>query len=202
MPDDGTIGVRVIADEVITRSAIEACIRAAPGLALVPADDPPTSSSELGSPVRRVLVLDADDHPDVLDKVRRLGEGHDAVVVLGRRLPAVLVRQIVQSGIDAVVSKRASIDELLAVVRRTAAGEDHVDPRLAASALRAEACPLTPRERDVLRLVDRSLSTRRCAAELHLAEGTVRNLISSAVRKVGSPDRGRAASDARDLGWI
>ena len=120
-----------------------------------------------------------DDHPDVVDAARRLREGHDAVVVLGRRLPAVLVRQIVQSGIDAVVSKRAGIDELLAVVRRTAAGEDHVDPRLAATVLRAEACPLTARERDVLRLVERSLSTRRCAAELHLAEGTVRNLISS-----------------------
>lgn len=202
MSTDGTIDVCVVADEVLTRSAIEACIRVTPGLRAVAIHESAKPPSEPGPPLRSVLVIDADDHPDVVDAARRLREGHDAVVVLGRRLPAVLVRQIVQSGIDAVVSKRASIDELLAVVRRTAAGEDHVDPRLAATVLRAEACPLTARERDVLRLVDRSLSTRRCAAELHLAEGTVRNLISSAVRKVGAPDRGRAASDARDLGWI
>jgi two-component system response regulator DesR len=200
--NDGTIGVRVVADEALTRSAIEMCIRAAPGLSPVPGRDPLAPHSATGPRHRSVLIIDADDYPDVADAARRLREGHDAVVVLGRRLPAVLVRQIVQSGIDAVVSKRASIDELLAVVRRTAAGEDHVDPRVAATVLRAEACPLTARERDVLRLVDRSLSTRQCAAELHLAEGTVRNLISSAVRKVGAPDRGRAASDARDLGWI
>ncbi|OII26351.1 LuxR C-terminal-related transcriptional regulator [Frigoribacterium sp. MCBA15_019] len=192
----------MVADDVLTRSAIEACIRVTPGLTPVTMHDPAKPASEPGPPPRSVLVIDADDHPDVVDDARRLRQGHDAVVVLGRRLPAVLVRQIVRSGIGAVVSKRASIDELLAVVRRTAAGEDHVDPRLAATVLRAEACPLTARERDVLRLVDRSLSTRQCAAELHLAEGTVRNLISSAVRKVGAPDRGRAASDARDLGWI
>jgi two-component system response regulator DesR len=202
MPEDRTIGIRVVAEEVLTRSAIEACVRAAPGLTLIPAEHPPKPSSEPGLDLRKVLVLDADDHPDVVDTARRLRGGADAVVVLGRRLPAVLVREIVRSGVEAVVSKRASVDELLAVVRRAATGEAHVDPRLAAEVLRAGACPLTPREHDVLRLVDRSFSTRRCAAELHLAEGTVRNLISSAVRKVGAPDRGRAASEARDLGWI
>ena len=198
-----TIDVTVVSGDELTRSAIERCLHVAPGVA-AGAGSPPASPSVYGGrPRRRVAVLDVDDHPgDIVLAAGRLHDAHDAVVMIGRRLPPALVRRSVQAGIDAVVSKSCGVDELLVVIRRVARGQSHVAPRVAADVLLAEVCPLTSREVDVLRLLDRALSTRQCAAELNLAEGTVRNLASSAVRKTGAAERSAAASRARDLGWI
>ena len=55
-----------------TRSAIEACIRVTPGLKAVAIHDSAKPCSEPGPPPRSVLVIDADDHPDVVDAARRL----------------------------------------------------------------------------------------------------------------------------------
>jgi luxR family two component transcriptional regulator len=45
----------------------------------------------------------------------------------------------------------------------------------------------------VAELVGRGLSNREIAAELHLAEGTVKNHISALLRKTQVPDRTRLA---------
>ena len=39
-------------------------------------------------------------------------------------------------------------------------------------------------------------------ATLHLSEGTVRNYLSEAMRKVGAPNRTAAARLARERGWL
>jgi ABC-2 type transport system ATP-binding protein len=44
--------------------------------------------------------------------------------------------------------------------------------------------------------------TRRHLAALHLAEGTVRNYLSSAIAKLGVRNRTEAAAIARERGWL
>ena len=49
---------------------------------------------------------------------------------------------------------------------------------------------------------EEGLSTARISAEIHLAEGTVRNYLSSAIAKLGARNRTEAAATARDRGWL
>jgi len=61
---------------------------------------------------------------------------------------------------------------------------------------------LTEREREVLRLVARGLSNREIGSQLHLAEGTIKNHVTSILDKLGVRDRTQAALRAREMGWI
>lgn len=56
-----------------------------------------------------------------------------------------------------------------------------------------EETPLTPRERDVVRLVAQGYDNKEIATELYLAEGTVRNQISKILEKLLLKDRTQLA---------
>jgi two-component system response regulator DesR len=62
--------------------------------------------------------------------------------------------------------------------------------------------PLTERERDVLRAAAEHGTAAEIARHLFLAEGTVRNYLSVAIRKVGARNRAEAIGIARDKGWL
>jgi two-component system response regulator DesR len=111
------------------------------------------------------------------------------------------LRRALDSGVSAYVLKDAPIDQLVDVVRRVHAGERVVDPQLAMAAWDA-ADPMTDRERDVLRLAADGLPNGDIAVRLHLAEGTVRNYLSTAISKLGVRNRIEAARLARDRGWL
>jgi two-component system response regulator DesR len=204
--------VRVAAADALTASALESCIRAAPGLAVGgsrPADrgantGPSTDTTRHTARRRRALLVIDLDHwvSAALDEAEgAVSSGHQ-VVVLAHRLPPALVRRCVRAGVHAVVAKRLTVPELLAVIVRVAEGEKYVDPRAAAEALAHAECPLTRRERDVMRLIELGGGSSDVADRLHLAVGTVRNLVASACRKIGEPDRTRAAAEALERGWL
>jgi hypothetical protein len=44
--------------------------------------------------------------------------------------------------------------------------------------------------------------TSDTASQLHLAEGTIRNYLSSAIAKLGVRNRAEAATIARERGWL
>ncbi len=58
------------------------------------------------------------------------------------------------------------------------------------------------RERAVLGLVSRGLSNKEIADKLYLAEGTVKNHVSTILMKIGARDRTQAALTARKLGLL
>jgi two-component system response regulator DesR len=62
--------------------------------------------------------------------------------------------------------------------------------------------PLTDRERELLRAVAEGASNAQIAARLFLAEGTVRNYLSSATAKLGAPNRTQVAKTAQARGWL
>jgi DNA-binding NarL/FixJ family response regulator len=61
---------------------------------------------------------------------------------------------------------------------------------------------LTEREHDILVLVARGSSNRQIAENLFLAEGTVKNHLSSIFGKLGVRDRTQAALKAKELGLV
>ena len=62
--------------------------------------------------------------------------------------------------------------------------------------------PLSEREIEILRLMAGGYSNREIAGAVHLAEGTVKNHISSVLSKLGVRDRTRAVLKAVDLGYL
>ncbi|GAA1301620.1 response regulator transcription factor [Pseudonocardia xinjiangensis] len=111
------------------------------------------------------------------------------------------LRRALESGVSGYVLKDAPVDQLVDTVRRVHAGQRVVDPALAVAAWDG-ADPMTDRERDVLRLAAEGLPNSDIAAHLHLAEGTVRNYLSTAITKLGVRNRIEAARVARDRGWL
>jgi two-component system response regulator DesR len=61
---------------------------------------------------------------------------------------------------------------------------------------------LTAREEDVLRAAQTHETTADIAAALYLSEGTVRNYLSAAIRKLGVRNRTEAIDLAVDQGWL
>jgi two-component system response regulator DesR len=112
------------------------------------------------------------------------------------------VQRAMAVGVAGFVLKDAPVEALAAAIRRCAAGEDVIDPGLAARALRAGPCPLSPRENDILAGCAKGLSTAEIATRLWLSEGTVRNRISEILGKLGVRNRAEAVQIAREHGWL
>lgn len=170
------------------------------------------------------VVATAPDGPSALAAVRRhrpdvlltdvempgLSGLDVAAALAGTRVRVVVVttfarsgylRRALDAGVSGYVLKDAPVERLAEVVRRVHAGERVVDPALAVAAWGA-ADPMTDRERDVLRLAAEGLPNAEIAARLHLADGTVRNYLSTAITKLGARNRTEAARLARDQGWL
>lgn len=86
--------------------------------------------------------------------------------------------------------------------------KQEADSRLAEGLRRQEqanaglAEPLSRREREVLLLIGEGLSNRKIANRLNLAEGTVKNYVSSLIGKLNVQDRTQAALLSRELGLL
>ena len=88
------------------------------------------------------------------------------------------------------------------MIRRVHGGSRYVDPALAADALTAPECPLTPRELEVLRLAEQDTPVAVIARHTHLSNGTVRNYLAAAVSKLGVTNRAEAIRTAYEHGWL
>jgi two-component system response regulator DesR len=112
------------------------------------------------------------------------------------------LRRAMEAGASGFLVKDGPVEELAAAIRRVLAGEQVVDPALAAAALSAGPNPLTERERDVLSAAADGSTVADIAGRLHLSESTVRNYLSAAIGKTGSRNRIEAVRQARQSGWL
>ena len=164
----------------------------------------------------RALAAALDARPDValLDIELPGRSGLDVAADLRARLPECRVlmlttfgrpgylRRAMEAGARGFLLKDAPVEELASAIRKVLAGQQVVDPALAAAALSAGPNPLTTRERDVLRAADGGTTVADIAARLFLSESTVRNYLSSAIGKTGTRNRIEAAQTARQNGWL
>ncbi|MFA7266974.1 MAG: response regulator transcription factor [Candidatus Nanopelagicales bacterium] len=112
------------------------------------------------------------------------------------------LRRAISNGALGFILKDAPPATLIDAIKRTAAGERIVDPDLAVSALEHGQSPLTARETEVLALSRTVTSSAALASQLHLSEGTVRNLLSSVNQKLHATSRAQAAQIAESHGWL
>ena len=152
-----------------------------------------------------IVLLDLEMPPtDGIYAAQRIladNPGTKAILITRHARPGVLKRALT-SGIVGFIPKSTPVSALASVIRNIAAGQRYVDPDIAAAALTADRCPLTPRELDVLRMTRQNHPIQHLAHTLHLAEGTVRNYLSTAMTKLDAPSRHAAAEIAWEHGWI
>ena len=122
-----------------------------------------------------------------------------------------------RAGAAGYLLKASPSGKLCEAIRLAARGESFLEPsvtakvvgefaRMGGRAARRTAPPLaeplSSRERDVLRLLAEGRSNKEIAAELGIAEGTVKNHMSNVLGKLGALDRTQAALRARELDLI
>jgi two-component system response regulator DesR len=112
------------------------------------------------------------------------------------------MRRALALGASGFLLKDAPAGELAAAIRAVAAGRSAIDPTLAAAAIVEGESPLTPREHEVLAAAASHDTAADIAARLHLSEGTVRNYLSAAIRKLGVRNRREAIELANEKGWL
>jgi two-component system response regulator DesR len=98
--------------------------------------------------------------------------------------------------------KDAPAEQLADAIREVHAGLRVIDPGLAAEAIADGVSPLTERERDALSAGRNQATAAEIAGQLYLSEGTVRNYLSSAIRKLRARNRAEAVRIAVEKGWI
>lgn len=138
-----------------------------------------------------------------LDVAQELGRRGDTtrVLIITTFARSGYLRRAMDAGVAGYVLKDAPIADLVSALRRVHAGERVVAAELAMAAWDS-ADPLTPRERELLHEVTTGASNADIAARLNLAEGTVRNYLSTAMAKLGARNRSEAARTARERGWL
>lgn len=112
------------------------------------------------------------------------------------------LRRAIEAGVDGFMLKDAPANQLADAIREVNAGGRVIDPGLAAAAIADGVSPLTEREHDVLAAAATHGTAAEIAASLYLSEGTVRNYLSAAIRKLGARNRAEALRIAEEKGWL
>jgi DNA-binding NarL/FixJ family response regulator len=132
---------------------------------------------------------------ELVRELRQTGDSRPAVIIAARAEPG-LNDTAREAGAQGSVLKRGSVDELLTALRRVAAGGEAYDSRHPRRPQGRAA--LSPREREVLRLLATGATNRQIAASLALGEETVKTLLSRTYDKLGVSRRAEAVAAAHE----
>ncbi|MEU6642344.1 response regulator transcription factor [Saccharomonospora sp. NPDC046836] len=207
-------------DQTIVRQGIRSLLELSPELLVV-------GEAADGD---EALAVVAQESPDVLLLDLRMPR-RDGIATLtalraqGNTVPTLvlttfdddeLVLRALRAGAHGYLLKDVTLDQLIGAIRTLAAGGTLVQPALTERLLRSASQlpdpdeiedlpppqPLTRRELEILRLLAGGYANREIAAALHLAEGTVKNHVSSLLMKLGVRDRTRAVLRALQHGLL
>ena len=144
-----------------------------------------------------VLVLDLTmpgmDGFEVLEHAKRV-RPDTRVLVLSMHAGSEHVARAVREGADGYLLKDSAVQELVAAIEAVMAGRSYYSPTVqeqlshivrAGSALARPLDQLTDRERDILKLVARGLSTKEIASRLDISPRTVDTHRANLMRKLG-----------------
>jgi two-component system, NarL family, response regulator DesR len=201
-----TVRVLLAEDQAMVRGALSALLSLEDDIEIV-------AEASRGD---EVLPAALDTLPDValLDIEMPGRDGLEVAAVLHERLPSCLVvilttfgrsgylKRAMESGAVGFLLKDAPASELADAIHDVMEGKRVVDPALAAAALSEGDNPLTEREREVLAASEGGATIEDIAARLYLSEGTVRNYLSTAIKKLGARNRVEAARLAERKGWL
>jgi DNA-binding NarL/FixJ family response regulator len=214
------IRVCVVDDQTLVRQGIRHLLELSPEVTVVAeASDGDEALAIVESAPPDVLLLDlrmpGRDGIATLTAMRERG-AMVPTLVLTTFDDDELVLRALRAGAHGYLLKDVTLDEVIGAVRTLAGGGTLIRPALTERLLRASERlpepsgiddlppprPLTEREREILRLLAGGYANREIAAALHLAEGTVKNHVSSLLTKLGVRDRTLAVLRALHHGLL
>jgi two-component system response regulator NreC len=159
-----------------------------------------------------VLVLDLNMPGELtsLDAIPDVGSAGDGtrVVVLTMQEDPEFARRALGSGAAGYVLKEAADDELVEAVRRAAAGDTYLNPRLGAALAAAPPKPagppddLTERELEILRLIALGHTNVEIGQQLYLSVRTVESHRAHIQQKLRRSSRAELVRYALDHGLL
>ena len=184
-------------DHPLVRTGVRRILEAQPGLTVVgEVSDGGAALDFLRTAPVDVLVLDltmpGTDGFEVLRQVKSRLPGMK-VLVLTMHADAEYVARAVQDGADGYLLKDSAVQDLVAAIEAVQAGRAYYSPpvqRRLSELLRAHSAPprpmdtLTEREREVVGLVVKGLSTREIASQLDISTRTVETHRANLMRKL------------------
>lgn len=152
-------------------------------------------------------------------KVERIG---GAVVLLTAHHETAQVLHAMRAGASAYCAKTISPIQLVSIIRDAAAGHYVIDnERLDSRGVEAwihanieaisgpyivdsdeHLIPLSPREMEILQYVTNGMSNKEIAMRLRISQQTVKNHMTSILKKLNVEDRTQAAVMALRYGWV
>jgi DNA-binding NarL/FixJ family response regulator len=185
-----------------SRSAIDRAQETSPDIVLMDLSLPPPGGIETTQRIKREL-------PSTGIIVLAVSEDEDALF------------DAIKAGAAAFILKDVGPDDLVTIVRRVVAGEYLINdkvfskPSVASRVLKEfrelavygqEAAPifapLSPREVEILDNIAQGMTNKQVAYTLTISEQTVKNHMSSILRKLSVNDRTQAVVYAMRQGWI
>lgn len=205
---DPPVRVLLVDDSEVVRMGLRALLEAEPGIAV---------AAEAGS-VGAAVQACTEQRPDVVLLDIRLpdGSGFDACRQILRRLPDTrvliltsvvdeqLVDEAIRAGTHGYLLKEINARGLVQAIHDVAAGKSILDPAVTARVLQLVKAGntasgpalsiLSPQERRVLALIADGRTNKEVAAEMGLAEKTVKNYLSTVFEKLHVSRRSQAAA--------
>ncbi|WP_292247278.1 response regulator transcription factor [Mesorhizobium sp.] len=118
------------------------------------------------------------------------------------------LRQVLAAGGRGFVVKRSTTTDLLQAIRCVLAGDNYVDPALAArilsprSSVQGDAGNLSERERSVIQLVAFGYSNKEISSRLNLSIKTIETYRTRATDKLELHSRAAIVRFAQSVGWL
>jgi DNA-binding NarL/FixJ family response regulator len=192
----------VVGEADDSRSAVDRAIETSPNVILMDLSLPSPGGIETTQRIKREL-------PSTAIIVLAVNEDEDALF------------DAIKAGAAAFILKDVGPDDLVTIIRRVVSGEYLINdkvfakPSVASRVLKefrelavygSEAqpifAPLSPREVEILDNIAQGMTNKQVAYALSISEQTVKNHMSSILRKLSVNDRTQAVVYAMRQGWI
>ncbi len=144
----------------------------------------------------------------VLDWIHdlKLADAAPAVIVWGVSMTEAEALRLLQAGAKGIVRKTADLESILSCVRTVAFGKSWMEDCVFRDSARQERYPrseLTPREHQVLEMVEQGFKNKEIALELGIRPGTVKIHLKHIFEKTGVRGRyGLAISGLKERGLV
>jgi two-component system, NarL family, nitrate/nitrite response regulator NarL len=203
-----SIRVLVASDIRLYREGLERVLRESPDFTLVgsagSAAEAMGQTQTLGADVA-LLDMAMSGAFSVAKEVARVG-GSSKIVALGMSEDETQVLNCAQIGVAGYVTRDGSVEDVVAAIKAAARGEVHCSPKVAGSLFRRIAAMsterprrtgnggLTPREGQILKLVQQGMSNKMISRALSIELATVKNHVHSILVKLDIHRRAEAIS--------